>query len=82
MMNVVSISLGVDQVKKSLIAVGFEELRENEAWQISPLGKVKELNCEARTDTIRCASISLRKMLRALRRSPWAENIALATASR
>ena len=32
--------LGVNNVKKSLIASGFQELREEDSWNIEPLGKV------------------------------------------
>jgi aspartyl aminopeptidase len=34
-------SEGVDNVKTTLTSSGFKELRENEQWNIEPLGKVR-----------------------------------------
>lgn len=36
------IFLGVENVKTTLIAAGFKELRENEQWDFKPSDKVKE----------------------------------------
>jgi len=38
------IFIGVDNVKTTLTSAGFKELRENEQWNIEPLGKVKDKN--------------------------------------
>jgi aspartyl aminopeptidase len=40
------IFIGVDNVKTTLTSVGFKELRENEQWNIEPLGKVKDKNAK------------------------------------
>ena len=32
--------LVVEECKRRLLAVGFEELREKESWKVNPLGKV------------------------------------------
>jgi len=36
------IFIGVDNVKIILTSAGFKELRENQQWNIEPLGKVNE----------------------------------------